>query len=148
MPLETIAFKAPIQFQTVAQHGNPYLNFFISYATIWQNESKLLTIAPTSLYAESCVFIKPDNSMIVGVDQIWPLLKTQYGQFAKTAREPLSLIMVSDPDTSKHELHLNIVLSLYRTLDAEPVKLLQSFVYEIGEADEGAGTDGLQIKKL
>lgn len=148
MPLETIAFNAPIEFQDVATNTSPILKFYTKYALSWQDEEKLYKISPNSFYSDSCTFVMPDNSTVSGLEKIWPLLVNQYGQFAKTEREPLSLILVSDPEKDKHELHLKLVLSLYRSLDAEPVKLTQSFTYEIGKADEGAGTDGCQIRKI
>lgn len=80
---------------------------------------------------------------------MFDIFANNYNGFAKVTRECHSFILVSDPKQGTHEIHATYTTSLH--LDAESQKVLpvpQAFVYALGKADEGQGTDGLEFKSI
>lgn len=64
------------------------------------------------------------------------------------SRDLKSLIIVSDDEKGTHEIHAEFLTKLPVEGGEGVVELPQSFVYVLGEADEGKGLDGLQIREL
>lgn len=56
--------------------------------------------------------------------------------------------MVTNDQTGKHTLFIEVETGLHLKGGEGTVPLPQGFVYEIAEAESGQGTDGLQIWKL
>ncbi|KAF2161139.1 hypothetical protein M409DRAFT_28469 [Zasmidium cellare ATCC 36951] len=69
-----------------------------------------------------------------------------YGPFPTITREMLSLNIVSDSEKGTHEIHAEFLTKLPSSKGV--VELPQAFVYTLGEADEGKGTSGWQIREL
>ena len=79
---------------------------------------------------------------------MWTFFKSLYGMIAKVTREIITMIVVSDDEAGTHRIHVELVTTLYPAEGRQPVPVPQTFVYVLGKADEGKGTDGLQFKEL
>ena len=141
MSSTTLSFVAPISEADLAT-PHPVLKFYQKYSVGFDN---LYHTDPLRFYADSSTITFPDGKVLQGASKIWVFYQQIYGSFGKTTGECLSLHLLSDEATGTYTLHMELIRSLRGREDGNEVKVPQYFVYSIGKADPGAGSDGLQI---
>lgn len=138
------AYTAPIDTASVS--GHPAFDFYTKYAT--RLRGGFHQIDPEEFYHPECAIILPDRSIITGAKALWKLMGEMYRPFAKVEREVLTLTAMTDEMTDTHRIHYDGITTLYPTSDGPGVPVAQAFVYVLGKAAEGGGTDGLQVIEL
>jgi hypothetical protein len=146
MPQTTLSLQAPIS--TTALPPHPVLQFYPKYTAGFAN---LENTDPTRFYSESSTIAFTDGTTLQGATKIWAFYRQTYGPFTRStgaSADLLSLHIISDEATGTHTLHMEMIRYLQGHKHEDVVKVPQYFVYTIGKADPGAGTDGLQIKEV
>ena len=147
-PQETLVFYAPVEFMDFAKHENPILRFYFKYAVNYLNEDNDKRTRPSQFFAEDCELIMPDGSKITGDENIMPAWRRVGGGFVRVDREILRMVLIRSPKSRSAELRLTLVMTLYKDLDEEPVRVPQAIIYQIVKAPEGEGTEGLQVSQI
>lgn len=143
MPQTTLSLQAPISITALPTH--PILAFYRKYAAGFAD---LENTDPHRFYAESSKIVFTDGTELQGASRLWAFYRQIYGSFTQSKGDFLSLHLVSDETAGTHTLHMEVIRNLQGQKDEDVVKVPQYFVYNIGRADPGAGTDGLQIKEV
>ena len=138
----TLSFGAPISKDDLTT-PHPVLKFYQQYSVGFDN---LYNTDPLRFYATLSTITFPDGAVLQGASKIWAFYQQIYGSFGKTTGECLSMHIFADEATGTYTLHIELIRSLHGRGDGDEVKVPQYFVYSIGKADPGAGTDGLQIR--
>ncbi|KAE8381700.1 hypothetical protein BDV26DRAFT_254887 [Aspergillus bertholletiae] len=125
---------------------SPVLSWYARYVVDFATAKT--TTPPTKYYASTATLVNPDQSTISGADAIWDYYIHLYGQFEKCAHEVISMTALSNDETGTHTLLVETINHLHLRDNKGVVPLPQAFAYEISEAEEGAGTAGLQIWEL
>lgn len=145
MPLTTLAFNGMPSASDISAHA--VLSWYVKYA---QDFSVNFRTTPFDrYYAADCRFYFPDGTLLQDGARMWEYLGRLYQTFPRVTREVHSFIVVHDDQAQTHVIHARITTTLY--LDGEgreTVAVPQYFVYTVGKADEGKGTDGLQFREL
>lgn len=144
MTTTSLAFTNPIPSSAWSSH--PALEFYAKYTK--DVKENFRTLDPEKYYNARCKMYLTDHSLVEGSDNLWKFVSDLYSKFPKVTRDLITLIVVSDYENETHRLHLEIITSLHAAEDAQPTKIPQSFVYTLGKADEGKGTDGFQVCEL
>ena len=150
MPTEVIEYNAPVTIIDFAKHDNAVLRFYCKWGVNFLDEEMLAHTAPNRYFSRDCKFIRPDGSTVEGNASILAMLRNLHIRFAKMERESLRIVLLSDSDRDLHELQTTNLLSLWKTLDDDPICIPEAVYYEIGKAEdeEGAGTEGLQVRRM
>lgn len=125
----------------------PAIRFYSAYSEAFANHFD--TTPSDKFYAASCKMHLTDGSLRTDGAEMWKFFGSLYSAFPKVTRDLLSFIVVSDDDAGTHQIHTQFVTSLH--LDASgqrKIDVPQAFVYTLGKADEGKGTEGLQFVEL
>ncbi|KAJ6076892.1 hypothetical protein N7499_008873 [Penicillium canescens] len=144
MPITATVLRGPLGPSTISSH--PILSWYAKYAVDF--DTAKVTTSPLNYYASTATLVNPDNSAISGAQQIWDYYIALYGQFERCGHEVISVTVLSNDQTEKHTLIVEVTTLLTPNGGTETVPLPQAFVYEIAEAEQGHGTDGLQIWSL
>ncbi|KAH8695411.1 hypothetical protein BGW36DRAFT_361108 [Talaromyces proteolyticus] len=133
-------------FSHSASSSNPILSWYAKYAADFAHNKG--TTPPTNYYASTATLVHTDNSTISGAQQIWDYYISLYGQFEKCSYELISAIVLNDDQSGKHTLLVQVKNLLHLEGDRGTVTVPQAFTYEIAKAEDGSGTDGLQIWQI
>ncbi|KAK1254148.1 hypothetical protein MKX08_008143 [Trichoderma sp. CBMAI-0020] len=139
-----LSLSAPISLSSLpALH--PVLAFYAKYVKDFQD----LANTPAEAYYTRDAYINlPHGAFFTGRDRLWDFYRQMYGIFrANTIEQFYTLTVVSDA-VGTHTLHMEYVRGLHSHDNTTITRVPQVFVYEIGPAAEGEGTDGLQIRGL
>jgi hypothetical protein len=144
MAITATVLRGPLGPSTISSH--PILSWYAKYAIDF-NTAKTTT-SPRKYYASTATLVHPDNSSISGAQQIWDYYISLYGQFERCNHEVISVTVLSNGQTEKHTIIVEVTTLLTPKGGTGVVSLPQAFVYEIAEAEQGHGTGGLQIWNL
>lgn len=125
---------------------HPVLGFYVKYSFDFFHH--LNSTDGNLYYAGNATMTFTDGTTLQGAPGIWKFYRQIYGTFEKDTAEVLSVHLVSDDDNVAHILHIELVRKLSGPDGGTVFEVPQYFVYTIGKANAGEGTDGLQIKKL
>jgi hypothetical protein len=140
----TLSLSAPISLSSLPTL-HPVLAFYAKYAKDFQD---LANTPAEAYYARNAYINLPHGAFFTRRDRIWAFYKQMYGVFrANTIEQFYTLTIVSNA-TGTHTLHMEYVRGLHSNDGSSITRVPQVFVYEIGPAIEGEGTDGLQIQGL
>lgn len=144
MTITTLAFSAPLP-SDIWTREHPVLQYYGAYGKDFgQNHA---TTQPDRYYAEDCKMFLPDLSIVEGGKHIWRYTGSElYGAFPKVTRDVLEFIVVSNDETRTHKVHIQLVTTLHT--GKGKIDVPQAFMYTVGKADEGKGTNGLQFREL
>ncbi|KAL7919618.1 hypothetical protein ACQKWADRAFT_329499 [Trichoderma austrokoningii] len=140
----TLSLSAPISLPSLpALH--PVLAFYAKYAKDFQN---LANTPAESYYTRDAYIYLPHGTFFTGRDRLWSFYKQLYGAFQSNPIEQFHSLTVVSNAGGTHTLHVEYVRGLHSRDGSSTTRVPQVFVYEIGPAAEGEGTDGLQIRGL
>jgi hypothetical protein len=142
MGTSTISLTPPFSMAKLSSL-DPVLAFYVKYALAFGD---LENTDSRRFYSANATLTFPDAMVLQGGARIWAFYRQIYVPFKKSPAECLSLHLDSDDTTSIHMLHVETIRSLYDVDDKLVSTIPQYFIYTIGVADDGAGTDGFQIK--
>lgn len=141
MPFTATVLKEPMGAWTTFPHF--IVDWFAKYANAFTNAE--VSASPQDYYASSATLVNPDKSTVSGAQQIWDYCISLYRPAEKCTREVISMILLTENQSGRLVLHVEVTTQLHSKKDLCPVQIPQAFVYEIAEAESGCGTDGLQI---
>lgn len=147
MSQTALAFDSPIPSSAWTAH--PVLEFLANYQQVYNFD--FTAIRSERFYSKHCLMHLPDASQITGYKDMWDFFNLVYGGYGKVTRDLLSLILVPDGDIERTgKVYIQVHTRLFYDASDESKSILvpQSFVYTVGKADEGVGTDGLQFVEL
>lgn len=98
-------------------------------------------------YSKHCVMVLPDGTLSTGYEAMWNFFNHIYSGYLKVTRDVHSLILVLDDEEGTGRIYSQLDTRLYYKPD-QCIVVPQSFVYTVGKAEEGVGTDGLQFIDL
>ncbi|KAL7895883.1 hypothetical protein HDV63DRAFT_411645 [Trichoderma sp. SZMC 28014] len=138
----TLSLSAPISLSSLpALH--PVLAFYAKYGKDFQD----LANTPAEAYYTHDAYINlPHGASFTGRDRIWAFYKQMYGTFRANPIEQFYTLTVVSDTAGTHTLHMEYVRGLHSHDGSSIIRVPQVFVYEIGPATEGEGTDGFQIR--
>ncbi|GFP58756.1 hypothetical protein ACSS6W_008530 [Trichoderma asperelloides] len=140
----TLSLSAPISLSSLpALH--PVLAFYAKYAKDFQD---LANTAAEAYYTHDAYINLPHGASFTGRDRLWAFYKQLYGIFRANPIEQFYTLTVVSDAVGTHTLHMEYVRGLHSHDGSSVTRVPQVFVYEIGAATEGEGTDGLQIRGL
>ncbi|KAJ5970720.1 uncharacterized protein N7479_000638 [Penicillium vulpinum] len=145
MSVTTTVVKGPLNLVNPPSivTTNPILSWYAKYAVDYSIAKT--TTPPTKYYASNATLVNTDRSIISGAAEIWDYYIELYGQFERCAHDLISISVLSDETSGKHTMIVQTTNNLHLKDGKGIVPLPQAFVYEIAEAEEGAGMDDLQI---
>ncbi|RHZ45037.1 uncharacterized protein CDV56_102926 [Aspergillus thermomutatus] len=141
MTIRTTIHRGPLNPSAII--SNPILEFYAKYAKDFRFAKS--STPPTAYYSTASKLINTDATIIFGAQAIWDYYIALYGQFERCEYEVISLTVIHDDETGKHTLTGEFLNTLHLKDNKGTVTLPQTFIYEIANAEEGCGTDGLQI---
>ena len=150
MPTSTIALTAPIDLASLPDH--PAINFYKKYGAAFQ--TNLEGTQPTRFYDSDVInyltTCSPggERDAIHGAQNCWNAFLKLYATFERNSYEILTFTVVSDEERGTHVIHMEAITSLHLKHGKGFVRVPQMFVYTIGKAKDGEGTDGLAFKEV
>lgn len=142
-------FTVPFPLNPAFIKDHPVLQFYALYGQKFpKTKEQWETVPFEDWYAKDCQTILVDGTIISGGQESWDYFRNLYARFPKVEREVLSFIVVGDDEKHEYKLHANFNTKLFADGGKRIVEVPQSFVYTVGRADAGKGTDGFQFREL
>ena len=140
-----ISYHQPIPDLSTSDH--PVLQWYATYGRIFSKE--LPTIDAERFYSARCLMVLPDYSTIEGGAKMVDFIRSIYLPFHKVERTIRNLTLIPNSQgRGDFELHYEGITTVFPKANGPGIPIPQSFVYVIGTADEGKGTDGFQYHEL
>lgn len=139
----TLSLSAPISIASLPSR-HPVLGFYAKYGVAFQD---LAHTSPTAYYSSDAYINLPNGTSFSGRDRVWAFYENLYGTFKSNTLEAFYMLnIMSGPEPGSYFLTIEYLRGLHSYDGSTVTKVPQVFVYEIGPAQEGEGTDGLQIR--
>jgi hypothetical protein len=140
-----LSLSSPIAVEDLASL-HPILNFYTKYLEAFKD---LFGTDPSRFYSANSLFRFPNGTELRGNTKIWAYYQQVYGNaFKQSPTIPITINITSGESDGVKTLVLECTRFLLGPDDEKVAELPQAFVYQIGPADEGAGTDGWQIHEI
>jgi hypothetical protein len=137
----------PLTPEAIDSHA--VIRFYAAYSQAFpKTPSAWETVPYDDWYAEDCQTILVDGSVISGGKASWEFFRKLYASFPKVEREVLSFFVEADDEEQVYRLHARFNTKLFADEGRRVVVVPQSFVYTLGKADVGKGTQGFQFREL
>lgn len=147
MSQSVFTVQFPLEPEAITKH--PILQFYAAYAQNFpKTQEQWETVPFDDWYAEDCKTILVDSTIIRGGQKSWNYFRNLYSRFPRVEREVLSFIVVADEERKEYKLHADFNTKLHADGGSRIVEVPQSFVYTVGKADDGKGTNGFQFREL
>lgn len=149
MPESILSIKAPFDRAALATlPPNRVLAWYMKYATVFDADIHAASKQPTRFYASKAINYAPDGKINEGADAIWEDYLSLWGSFEKLTRDLRTIMFVTNEEEGTYRVHAECLTICHLKNDKGTVDVPTSFVYEIKQAEEGAGEDGLQIWEI
>lgn len=131
MTITTLILKPPIDLNALPDH--PALKFYTKYGKDFQEHFH--TCDSEKYYNANCLMYAVDRSKMHGAGMMWNFFGTLYADFPHVSREWISMIIVSDDEVGTHDIHAEILTTVYpHGRHHRGILIPQSFVYVLGKA--------------
>ncbi|KAE8445508.1 hypothetical protein EG329_013398 [Mollisiaceae sp. DMI_Dod_QoI] len=100
----------------------------------------------SAFYSQDALFHDTRGDVYISGDHIWTWLRRNFSPFEKSLHEVIELRVIPDED-GKHVVYGEFLTHLRLKEDKHDVVAPRFFVFIVGRADSGKGTDGLQIRE-
>ncbi|SMQ47988.1 unnamed protein product [Zymoseptoria tritici ST99CH_1A5] len=147
--MATSLFKVNFPLTPEAVCSHPVLGFYAAYGQAFpKTPEEWRTVPFEDWYSADCQTIQVNGTVIDGGEQSWDFFRRLYASFPKVEREVLSFIVEEDETNQVYKLHATFTTKLFADEGRRIVEVPQSFIYTLGKADPGKGTQGLQFREL
>ncbi|KAK5123466.1 hypothetical protein LTR85_002504 [Meristemomyces frigidus] len=130
--------------------AGPAVRFYTTYLQkVWSNEcAGLFTTPYDDFYAKDMEHVFTDGRVEIGGHACWEFFRDYYGEYKKCSQEGISWMVIAEEGKQFYEMWGQSVMKFtFKGSEVEHA-VPRFFCYTIGKADEGKGTDGLQVRKL
>ncbi|KAK5135327.1 hypothetical protein LTR08_005431 [Meristemomyces frigidus] len=116
---------------------------------VWSNNCAGLFTTPYDvLYAKDLEHHFTDGHVEVGGEVCWDFFRQYYGEYDFCTQDAIAWTVIVLEENQGYELWGQSVMKFKFKSSGTEHALPRFFCYTIGKADEGKGTDGLQVRKL
>ena len=132
--------------------AGPALRFYGKYLQkIWSNDCAGLfnvTIPYDEFYAADLKHFFTDGHSEVGGPACWEFFRKYYGQYDSVTQDSIAWVVIAKGGDNGYELWGQSLMHFKFEGSEKERSVPRFFCYTIGKADEGKGTDGLQVRML
>jgi len=141
--MASFTFSGPFNSQS---RQSPALNFIEKY--IAKVDSRDLARTPSSaFYSPVAIFRDTKGDVHIGGEQIWDWLTRLFSPFEKIHHDVVDIRIVPGVE-GRDMVYAEFLTHFWLRGEADEMLVPRFFVYTIGKAEPGTGTDGLQFEEV